>query len=377
MENKDGMIRRPERNSAIELCRILSMLMIVICHFATHGGFDFDRARITAPRLWWYVIEMGGNFGVDVFILISGYFLISHTELKINFKRIAKLWGQVFFYSVAIFALSIALGLDRFSAVRFVKSLFPVTTEAWWFVTAYFVMFLLHPFLNKLLHALDQRQYQRLLLLLLFIWCVVPTFTTFPLASNELCQFLLIYTVGGYIRLYGDKMKLKSRHFFLLWLAAALVTWLSAVVLMVLGKKAAVFADHAAYFYGRLSLPTLLGAVFFFMIFVKMKIPASKFINTVSSAAFGVYLIHDSAVIRPLLWEKVFANAGYQESLLLIPYSIAAALIVYAVCTLIDLARIHTVEALYMKAVGSCADRIAAPFGRIAGRISGWLFGKE
>lgn len=70
---------KQQRNTALELCRILVMLMIVACHFATHGGFSY-RNGLTIPRIWWDFLEMGGNFGVDVFVLISGYFLIKDTK---------------------------------------------------------------------------------------------------------------------------------------------------------------------------------------------------------------------------------------------------------------------------------------------------------
>ncbi len=79
------------RNSSIELLRIITMFMIVSCHFATHGGFSFNPQTLSIPRFWWNVLEMGGNFGVDVFVLISGYFLIN--SKGVNFKRILKFWG--------------------------------------------------------------------------------------------------------------------------------------------------------------------------------------------------------------------------------------------------------------------------------------------
>ena len=371
------VLNHNKRNSAIELCRILSMLMIVGCHFATHGGFNFDKATITIPRLWWYVIEMGGNFGVDVFLLISGYFLINNTVLKISVKKILKLWGQVFFYSVAIFVFSVILGINHFSIKQFFQSIFPITTNRWWFATSYFVLFLIHPYINRLLLSLDKKQYQGLMLLLLFIWCIIPTLTTFSLASNELWQFVLIYVIGGYIKLYGNRIKLKSYHFFYLWMAATIVTYLSSIVFMILGKKISILAEHAAYFYGRLSLPTLLRAVFFFMIFERMTLSHSKIVNTVSASAFGVYLLHDNGIIRPLLWKTIFVNAQYQDSLILIPYSIAVALLVYMVCTLIDLIRINTVEVLFMKVVDYCLNRIVTPIERFYTWISKLMFGNE
>lgn len=94
MDNTDK-----KRNSSIELLRIIIMIMIIGHHFATHGGFSFDNS-ITIPRLWWNLIEMGGNFGVDVFIIISGYYLIKNDSFKINWNKALKLWGQIFFYSI-------------------------------------------------------------------------------------------------------------------------------------------------------------------------------------------------------------------------------------------------------------------------------------
>lgn len=77
IEKKYPQNKTKERQSNIELMPIVVMMMIVGCHFATHGGFSFDYESITIPRLWWHVLELGGDFGTDVFVMISGYFLIS------------------------------------------------------------------------------------------------------------------------------------------------------------------------------------------------------------------------------------------------------------------------------------------------------------
>lgn len=78
------------RNSSIELLRIITMFFITICHFATHGNFHFEENSMSIMKFWWYFIEMGGNFGVNVFVLISGYFLIKSTSGRFDFKKILK-----------------------------------------------------------------------------------------------------------------------------------------------------------------------------------------------------------------------------------------------------------------------------------------------
>lgn len=377
MESRSEMIQQQKRNSAIELCRILSMLMIIGHHFSDHGGFEYDNLMISIPRLWWHVIEMGGGFGVDVFIIISGYFLINTTDLKINVKKTSKLWGQVFFYSICFFFLGVILGIEYFSIVQLIKSFFPITTRQWWFATTYFVLFLIHPFLNKLLLNLEKRQYQQLLGLLFLIWCIIPTFTSFPLSSNEFCQFLLIYSIGGYIKLYGNRTRFKSRNYLHFWLITTIITYASSVAFMILGEKIPALQNYSTYFYGRLSLPTLLRAICFFMIFERMTIPQNKYINHISATTFGVYLIHEHYIIRPLLWKKVFINAQFQDSLMLIPYSVIVSIIVYIACILIDLIRIKTVEVLFMKVVTKYANKILVPCKQICRYVANCLFGKD
>lgn len=90
------------------------MLMIIFHHFAVHGEFDVGDDIISIPRLWIDFISMGGKVGVDVFVLISGYFLINDNEKLFNCRRILKFLGQVFFYSFGIYILFQILGIKRF-----------------------------------------------------------------------------------------------------------------------------------------------------------------------------------------------------------------------------------------------------------------------
>ena len=87
-----------KRQSNFELLRIVAMLMIVFHHFAYHGAFNYDSTSISISYFWYSLIIMGGKIGVNIFILISAYFLILSSG--INFKKIFKIIGQVLFYSI-------------------------------------------------------------------------------------------------------------------------------------------------------------------------------------------------------------------------------------------------------------------------------------
>ena len=83
------------RNSSIELLRIIAMVMIVFHHFACHGGFSFGTS-VTATHFWYNFIVMGGKLGVDIFVLISGYYLITNNKTLFNINKTVKFVGQVF-----------------------------------------------------------------------------------------------------------------------------------------------------------------------------------------------------------------------------------------------------------------------------------------
>lgn len=363
------------RQSNFELLRIISMVMITFHHFAVHGGFDWTATTGTIPYLWYNFIIMGGKVGVDVFVLISGYFLISSNESSFNAQKVFKLWGQVFFYSVVIYIIGLAAGICDFGIKSFIKAIFPITFSSWWFASTYFVLFIIHPFLNKLLCSLGKKAYQSLLLVLVILWSVIPTFTTSAYQSNSLLWFVTLYAIAGYIRIYGLNKKFTTRHYFLFYFVLSILTYLSSVIFTLMGTKWPVFAAHARYFYGQEKLPVLLISVSLFMIFATLTINYYKWINILASASFGVYLIHDSNVVRPVLWLDVFRNAQYQDSLFIIPYSIMVVVIVYMVCSILDLIRQKIFEQPYMLFVNRHAEIVIKLFSKICGYFKRIVFG--
>lgn len=131
MQSKKTMYR----NSSIELLRIISMVMIMFHHFAYHGNFEWNYNEITIPHLWYNFILMGGKVGVNIFVLISGFFLIENTERLFQPKKLLKFWGQVVFYSITTYFLSIVLQINNFDIKQIIKICFPITYPGWWFAS--------------------------------------------------------------------------------------------------------------------------------------------------------------------------------------------------------------------------------------------------
>lgn len=352
---KEKKISR-QRDSRFELLRIIAMLLIVFHHFATHGQFDFSD-RYALPRFWYSFIFIGGKIGVDVFVLISGYFLTAKNDLYLDKEKVIKLWAQTVFYSVALYVVFCLIGKDSFHPMGWVQALLPVTYQCWWFVSTYFVLFLLHPYVNVLLHQLDQKQYRNMLALMLGCWCIMPTLTDKGFEGNDLLWFTTLYCLAGYIRQYGLFRRLRSRHWFAWFGLFTAITYLTCVAATLMGRTHSVFAYKAMYFYGQNKITMLLISVSLFMAFATMKMKYHKWINVLGGAAFGVYLIHDHASVRSFLWIDLFHNATFWDTDLIVPYSICTVFAVYIVCTILELLRQRVLEKPFMHMVHRCLQK--------------------
>lgn len=309
--------------------------MVIAHHFAVHGGFDFPINSITFNRLYYQFIFMGGSLGNDIFVLISGYFLVKSSGVKI--LKIFKFWQKVFFYSVVIFAVFVFSGLEKFSWKEAISYSLPIVTGKWWFASTYIVLYLIHPYVNILLRSFSQEEYKKFLTLIFFLWSIIPTFLPTEFGANALINFISLYSLAGYFRLWGTG--LGERKFIFYGFLFLLINFFSAVCLDFIGLKNSYVATRVLHFYAMMRPFTVLSTLCFLRGFRSLNIGHNKIINTFAAATFGVYLIHDNGLVRPFLWFRVFKNASFQDSPYLILYSIMVVIIVFAACTLIEIIR--------------------------------------
>ena len=278
---------------------------------------------------------MGGSLGNDIFVLISGYFLIESKGIK--FRRLFNLWLRIFLYSVIIFCLFVFSGLVDFSRETALKCLFPITREHWWFASTYFVLYIIHPYLNILLHSLNREDYKKFLMTIFFCWSIVATFTASHFAGNALINFMCIYALAGYVKLWANDFG--NKKYVLYSILFIFINFASVIFLDVIGQKFSFVGDNATYFCGMMRPFTLMASFCFFISFKHLDVKYNKVINVIASATFGVYLLHENAFSKYFLWHIIFKIPSFQNSPYLIPYSIAAILLVYVSCTLIELLR--------------------------------------
>ena len=374
---KNKLQTRLERNSSFELLRIIAAFMVVICHFATFGDFrfGFEATKPSVSQFWWYFIEAGGYIGVNCFVLISGYFLSASTHSKIRAPHLFKLLGQTLFYSVAIFAAACALGLQEFKINWIIRACFPISNKIWWYATAYVVLYLLHPYLNRLIHTMNRRAYQNLIAILVLIRSVIPLITRETFPTEDFLWFATLYLIAGYIRLYGLNPKLTARRSFLLFVVFGLMRYAAAIAMVHISFRIPTTLGRALLMYEPNSLFTLLTSVFLFAAFEKAQIKSSRSINTIASASFGVYLLHIGVQLVYPYWPRIFRSFEYQNTAAIIPYSIFAAGVVFVICAIVDLARQYVLEKPYMRIVNRYSESWLKPFKAIVRTAQRLVFG--
>ena len=330
------IMQNKARQSNFELLRILAMVAIIANHFSLHSGFAFAPGDLSLQRFYVQLLQLGGKVGVNLFVMISGYFLIHTTSIKLS--KILKLWGQVIFYSVTIFAVLWLTGNADLGLKQLVKHALPITFEIWWFASVYFVLYLVSPYLNRLAATLTGRQYVGMLALFTLCWSVIPTLSTMDFQGNGLIWFSYLYLLGGFLRRYGHRISLQAGMSLLLGSGILLLTFLSAVVFDILGTKWGAFASHATYFFSDRKVPVVLASVLIFYGVSKLDMGCRPAINRISGAMFGVYLIHDHLIMRTVLWQDIFSGTTV-SGLLVVPYSLLCIVLVFVVCTAIDMLR--------------------------------------
>lgn len=106
-------------------------------------------------------------------------------------------------------------------------------------------------------------------------------------------------------------------------------------------------ADGTYHYNKVLALVTSISA---FLFFKSVEIGYSKIINTIAASTFGVLLIHaNSDTMRRWLWQDVLNNVGAYKSGNVVIHAVVSVILVYVVCSLIDICRRKLLEAPLVK----------------------------
>lgn len=346
-------MEQSKRKSNFELLRILAMIMIVAHHCCLYS--NFQRETLINNAVLDFLI-IGGKIGVAVFVLISGYFGIS-SEFRL--KKLIKLLVQVLFYSLSFGIIHILL-TGNISLKELIKMVFPITCSSYWFMTSYCILYVLTPYINKLFRSLNKRELINLLAIIGVLSCGI--FATFSVRRgvNDLFIFVFLYMAGGYINVYCMQKKYKYT------LLIAIISYFSIFAMQILAELTDLFPVN--YFIELSSLPVIICAMSLVLYFKNIKFQ-SNFVNFFSRSTLGVYLIHENMYVREFLWEKVTKGTSLINNSIFAIYVILSIILVYLICAVIDLIRIHTVEKCTLQFIYNICDKLKCKLKKYTERV--------
>lgn len=296
-----------KRQANYELLRIIAMFMVVTLHYLNHTGALLSLGESAdAKKIIGTLIESFCIVAVNVYVLISGYFLV---EAGFKIKRIVVLICQVLFYStlIPLFMLgSGAAGNGAGGIYLWIQYLFPIETEHYWFATSYVILYLFTPVLNLAVKTMNRKQLQITLVLLLVFFCGFKSISPVQFVTDrfgyDFGWFLCVYLIAAYIRLYGLKSFSTGRRAWIAYAGCAFAIFAVVCVFYYIHEKTGAFAYYSTVPFHYNYLLCLAGAVSLFCAFRYVKIPerAADIICAISPLTFGVYLFHEHIDIRSM-----------------------------------------------------------------------------
>lgn len=323
------------------------MLAIVFGHVAAQA---FDREILSADNdVLLLLFGSGSRVGVNLFVMIGAWFLVDS-----NFKaeRVVKLYSSLWFYSVAITILLIALQCD-ISTKNIISSFFPFLRRRMWFVPQYISLLLLSPFLKMLSCRMSKQTSSRFIIIAFFLVSLISSIRQFEdtwLAG--LVWFVYMYFVITHYKKHGFQIEPRK----CLCLVFGVAIYLLLVVGLILFSKqdgGRVFKIGYSVFKQYLgdykSIPNFLCSLLIFLFFAKIDIGQKKWINEASKNTLDVYMIHQQDAFIPIIWVSLFHTKEWQQSPYFIILYIGTVLAVYVSGSIIGRLRVLLIEPLWLK----------------------------
>ena len=328
-----------KRQSNIELLRIVAMVFIIAHHYALHGGIYYNTTDNIISATFLVAL---GKLGVNLFVLITGYFMINSS---FRIMRIIRLEIAVLFYSIGMFLIAVfVIDCETITFLTVKGSLLSTLMNNdlyYWFIPCYMGVLLLSPFINKVICCLSRKQFEVLLTILFVMIGLIPSVLfSKPWYDGNMFVFVLLYLAGGYIRKYNIGIYRISNKFILPISAFLYMTVMMLTIFI--RSRADLFSAYGIWperLWECASVFIILLSILIFIFFKRLNVKHSPIINTISSATIGVYLLHDNTYSRMYIWKNIFHTERYINSDCMVFHAIFCIIIVFAIGTLVELLR--------------------------------------
>ena len=339
-----------KRNYGIDLLRIFAMLFVIILHMCSYGGVSDGLGQFSQQQYAVDLLQAVAYCAVNCYALISGFVGIKSEP---RYTNIVLLWLQGLTYSVAFAVLSIVIGINSFSLSFAIKSLFPVMTNRWWYLTKYAALFFLMPVLNLAIRNIPKKKMRLMLIVLGALYMiseVVFRESVFDTAGGYSVTWLaFLYMLGAYIAVYDVPAKIHKWQALTAFLVCTACTFLWKVIVERLTFLYTGSPKFGMWLYRYTSPTVLIAAIALVLLFAKVKISRPALISLFSPLTFGVFLIHTNSYFLQAFCEVLVGNVADSLCLLVIIKVVIAAICVFFICAIIDYLRLWVIKKLGLR----------------------------
>lgn len=277
------------RNSNIEILRIVSMLLVLLVHYLPLRMPTTIQMleSMLAKAVMNLELESIGIICVHCFILISGYW-----GIKCRLKSFLGLLYQLVFWAIAGFVIAKYIGVPcelvnaNYSVGSFISTIVDYYRGRW-FVSAYVTLFIFSPVINAFVQKTNEKE----LLRYIVVFYLFSTIYGWMLGSKEFgtglsaISLMGLYLVGGWLR--------KSEHAFVHWNKwNDMIGYIGCTIVLTVVSAFLIWSGVRSSIYGYLNPIVILESVFLFQFFRKVEIRNIGWVNYVASSAFAVFLLH-------------------------------------------------------------------------------------
>lgn len=319
---------RRQRNSSIELLKIVALAIIVISHtvqtltspdmMLSWGGhaIDVSSASDDPVVVTLLVLRHFGVWGNDLFFICSAWFLLKQDKWKKQkwFQMIVEIWVV----SVVILVFSFVALRGHVGVKDSVKSLFPTIFANNWYMTCYLLFYPLHTVLNHVIRVMSQRQLWRAALALSVLYLGLNFLDYGLFFVSDLIVWVAVYFVMAYMQRYGMRFA-DSRSFNLGLILGGGIGYIGGLVIWeILGNTVQPLSGKMLHWDVNSNLFILLLSIGMFNL-ARRKTFHNRFINYISSLSLLMYIIHENLLLRtyfrPRLWIYTYKHFGYSHVL--------------------------------------------------------------
>ena len=280
-----------QRQSNIELLRILCMFFVVMFHFnlnvVLRNGETSQCMNYTALLVNSLVVV-----AVNTFVLISGYF-----SIKVKMKSILSFLVQTEFYAVLAIVIYVIYSFVCSTSISkgVIMNLIPFHPNGLWFVPCYALLLFISPLLNWI--CKDKKAH--VVTLATIFWGGVILYISIGYQGYDIANFIMMYLIGRWIALYPNKMtKMRSIKTMGLLILSVCITFILSLWWISRGHDV---SDKTIFAYS--SPVVIMSSVLFFILFKNLTL-SKQWINMVAPSVLSVYLFHENGLVKNIIYIK-------------------------------------------------------------------------